>query len=288
MSLSSADAAHLDRLLGNEADMAFRRRAIRLMDWLDLHDGERVLDCGCGMGFYLMTMGGLRQLRLTGVDGDESRLQWARRERVPAGLLRCDIPRLPFPDGTFDKILFSEVLEHLPDDEAGLRELWRVLRPGGILALSVPHARYPFWWDPLNRVWIALGGAPLRSGPLAGIWSNHERLYLPDQLQTVVQRAGFTVEIVEQATHYCFPLAHFIVYGIGKPLIEHNLLPRWARASADRFSAARNHGGRFNPVNLGVRIFRWIDQLNDSPRVQSQRTFVNVLLKARKPAHPVE
>ncbi|MCX6624267.1 MAG: methyltransferase domain-containing protein [Acidobacteria bacterium] len=283
MSLSASDAARLEVLLRNEADMAFRRRAFRLLDWLELNDGEEVLDCGCGMGFYLMTMAALRALRLTGIDGDEGRLRWARRECVPAHLLRTDVEHLPFADGRFDKILLSEVLEHLSDDAAGLRELWRVLRPGGILAISVPHARYPFWWDPINRVWIALGGQPIRSGPVAGIWSNHQRLYEPETLLARVQQAGFRVERMEEATHYSFPLAHFLVYGIGKPLLEHNLLPRWARNSADRFSGARNRGNPWNPVNAFVRVLRLFDRLNDSPRVGRKRTFVNVLVKARKP-----
>jgi SAM-dependent methyltransferase len=46
--------------------------------------------------------------------------------------------RLPFPDRYFDVVLFLEVLEHLPDDRAGVRELWRVLVPGGKLVISVP------------------------------------------------------------------------------------------------------------------------------------------------------
>ncbi len=283
MSLSNEDGAKLQVLLRNEADMAFRRRAIRLLDWLELQDGENVLDCGCGMGFYLMTMGSLRSVRLTGVDADEARLRWARRERVPAHLLRTDIERLPFADCTFDKILLSEVLEHLSDDAAGLRELLRVLRPNGILAISVPHAQYPLWWDPINRIWIALGGRPFRTGPIAGIWSNHERLYEPDLLVARVQEAGFRVERMEEATHYSFPFAHFLVYGIGKPLLEHGLLPQWARNSADRFSGARNRGGLWNPVNAFVRFQQMIDRLNDSPQVRNKRTFVNVLVKARKP-----
>jgi glycosyltransferase involved in cell wall biosynthesis/ubiquinone/menaquinone biosynthesis C-methylase UbiE len=284
-SLNADDRRKLGVLLRNEADMAFRRRALRLLDWLDLRDGERVFDCGCGMGFYLMTMGELRNLRLVGLDGDIERLHWAQREDVPADLLSGDILRLPFPDASFDKVLMSEVLEHIADDRQALREIYRILKPDGILALSVPHARYPFWWDPINHVWIALGGQPIRSGPIAGIWSNHERLYEPDELIERFRSAGFALEIVEEATHYSFPFIHFLVYGIGKPLIEHNLLPSNLRKSADRFSGAENSGSLLNPINLGLAIFRWIDRLNDTSRVARKRSFVNVLVKARKPAN---
>jgi glycosyltransferase involved in cell wall biosynthesis/ubiquinone/menaquinone biosynthesis C-methylase UbiE len=286
--LTDDDQQKLGVLLRNEADMAFRRRAHRLLDWLELRDGERVFDCGCGMGFYLMTIGALRQLNLVGLDGDVERLHWAQREQVPAGLLSGDILKLPFPDASFDKVLMSEVLEHISDDRVALSEIFRVLKPGGILALSVPHARYPFWWDPINHIWIALGGQPIRSGPIAGIWSNHERLYDPADLVERMRAAGFELEIVEEATHYSFPLIHFLVYGIGKPLIEHNLLPDNLRKSADRFSGQQNSGSLLNPINLGLSIFRLIDRLNDQPPDsflrRRARTFVNVLVKARKPA----
>ncbi|HET7087081.1 MAG TPA: glycosyltransferase [Anaerolineae bacterium] len=283
VSLTERDHAILGRLLRNEADMAYRRRVPILLDYLELQDGDQVFDCGCGMGFYLMVMGKLRRLRLVGLDGDLERLHWAQRERVPAALSSGDILRLPFADESFDKVLMSEVLEHLGDDRHALREIYRVLRPGGIAAFSVPHANYPFWWDPINRVWTSLGGEPFRSGPLVGIWSNHERLYRPGELIERIQSAGFQVEIAEETTHFSFPFCHFLVYGIGKPLIEHNLLPGGLRRSADRFMGEQNSGSLLNPINLGLSAFRAVDRLNNRPAVVSQETFVNILVKARKP-----
>jgi glycosyltransferase involved in cell wall biosynthesis/SAM-dependent methyltransferase len=281
--LTTEDHARLDVILRNEADMAHRRRARILLDYLELQDGQSIFDCGCGMGFYLMALGKLRDLKLVGLDGDMERLRWAQRERVPAALLTGNIFDLPIEGGTFDRVLFSEVLEHLSDDQRGLCEIHRVLKPGGILALSVPHANYPFWWDPLNATWTRIGGKPIRSGPIAGIWSNHERLYEPQDLVQKVQAAGFELEAVEEQTHYSFPFIHFLVYGIGKPLIEKNLLPGSLRASADRFRGEQNAGSSLNPINLGVRLFRYFDRPNELPVVDKQSTFVNILVKARKP-----
>ena len=281
--LSTADRAQLEVLLRNEADMAFRRRALTLLDYLELHDGERVLDCGCGMGVYLLLMSRLRALDLHGADGDLARLRWAQRERLPAALAEIDIHRLPYADASFDKVLMSEVLEHLADDRAALREVYRVLKPGGLLALSVPHADYPFLWDPINKTLEALGLRPLRGpGPIAGIWSNHWRLYHPSELRALLADSGFAVEMLAEQTHYAFPCIHFLVYGIGKPLIEHNLLPGRLRDAADRFRGERNRGSLLNPINLGLWVLRRFDARNERLR-GDERTFVNIVVKARKP-----
>jgi ubiquinone/menaquinone biosynthesis C-methylase UbiE len=283
--LTGSDRALLEVVLRNEADTAFRRRLPILLDYLALEKGERVLDSGCGMGFHLMVMGALRDLRLTGLDSDAARLEQAAREGVRAELVRGDAQELPFADGCFDKVLMSEVLEHLPDDLRALREAYRVLRCGGVLAISVPHARFPSWWDPINASWTALGGQPIRSGPIAGIWSNHERLYEPEALAAAVRAAGFEIDALEETTHYSFPFIHFLVYGIGKPLLERGMLPPGLRKSADRFSGPQNTGSLLNPFNLGRSMFRLIDRLNDRPQVASKRKFVNVLVKARKPGN---
>ena len=281
--LTHQDHTTLDMILRNEADMAYRRRTRILLDYLELQDGESVFDCGCGMGFFLMALGKLRKLKLVGLDGDMERLHWAQSEHVPASLLTGDIFDLPIADETFDKVLLTEVLEHLSDDHRGLCEIYRILKPGGILALSVPHAQFPFWWDPLNTVWTHMGGKPIRKGPIAGIWSNHERLYEPSDLVQKIVEAGFKIDTVEEQTHFSFPFIHFIVYGIGKPLLEKNLLPSSLRVSADRFSGEQNTGSILNPINLGVKVLQYFDQWNETPAIEKQLTFVNILVKARKP-----
>jgi SAM-dependent methyltransferase len=278
-----ADQQVLNGLLANEADMAFRRRARILVDYLELKDGDRVIDLGCGMGFYLKAMSRLRRLRLVGLDLELPRLRQARSLQV-AGLIRADLEALPFPEGSFDKVLLSEVLEHLAHDEAILGRILQLLKPGGLMAVSVPHAAYPFWWDPINRMITAVGGPPQRKGPLVGIWTNHERLYLPGELAGLMARAGFEVVRVEEATHHAFPFSHFIVYGLGKPLLERQLLPEFMARNADRFRGEENSGSLLNPINLGLAAFRAVDRHNDRASVVDKHTFVNVLLKARRPA----
>ena len=284
--LPPASARTIDAVMRNEADIAYHRRVPRLMQYLDLQPGDRVLDCGCGMGYLSMVMGEISDASVVSVDSDLARLRWAQRERVSAELVQVDINSLPFPDGEFDKILLSEVLEHLPDDVAGLKELWRVLKPGGAVAISVPHANYPFLWDPINRTRELFGAAPMRSaGPITGQWSNHERLYLPVELQDVAQRAGFVVTNIDQLTHHSMPFHHLLVYSIGKPLIERQLLPARLRVAADRFSGRENKGSAWNPVNLAVGTLRAVDRLNDDQPAHGECSYVSLLARLHKPTN---
>jgi ubiquinone/menaquinone biosynthesis C-methylase UbiE len=281
--LTHEDLLVLDRILRNEVDMAYRRRTRLLLGYLELQDGERVLDCGCGMGFHLMAMQKLRKLELVGLDIDCDRLDWARREGVEAELVAGEAEHLPFEDGSFDKVLMTEVLEHLRDDLAALREVARVLRPGGVVAISVPNARYPFLWDPISAIRRLFALPPIVQGPIVGIWTNHERLYTYEMLTERVRAAGLDVEFVEETTHYSVPFQHFLVYGIGKPLFERGLLPGRLHRSADRFAGEANTGGKLDPFNVGRAVFRLVDQLNERPGAVSRKTHVNVLVKARKP-----
>ncbi len=282
--LAAEASSTLATVMRNEADIAYHRRVPRLMEYLDLRPDDRVLDCGCGMGYLSMVLGELSTCSIVGIDGDLARLRWAQREHVPAGLAQASVGSLPFADATFDKVLLSEVLEHLADDTGGLRELWRVLKPGGVVAISVPHANYPFLWDPINRTRESLGVAPMRSaGPITGQWSNHERLYLPAELQAVAERAGFMVTNLDQLTHHAFPFHHQLVYSVGKPLIERRLLPPSLRVAADRFSGRQNEGSRWNPVNLAVGALRAVDRRNDRQPVGGERSYVSLLARLQKP-----
>lgn len=276
---STPDRDKLRRMLRNEADMAARRRVEVVLDYLDIQPGERILDCGCGLGWFLKVIDELADCRLSGVDNDLVRLRRAKAElghRVP--LAAASVTEMPYADATFDKIILSEVLEHLPDDLAGLLEVVRVLKPGGVVAITVPNHDYPLLWDPINWTRERLGMEPIHDGILAGIWTNHVRLYRRDEILALVRRAGLAVEDVRQVVHYCFPFAHNLVYGVGMRLVESGCLP-----AADRFRYDTNTGSPWNPLNAGRWIFDRIDRWND-PVSDEGKTTVCFGIKARKPA----
>jgi SAM-dependent methyltransferase len=118
---------------------------------LGLDPAARVLDLGCGFGrhaFAAARLGGA----VVAVDAAEAEVRDVRATLAAmveageldardcrAGAVQGDALRLPFATGAFDRVIASEVLEHIPSDGAAMAELARVLRPGGTMAVTVPR-----------------------------------------------------------------------------------------------------------------------------------------------------
>ncbi len=282
MTIDKATIQHMTR---NEADMAFKKRVETIFEWISPHDNSVILDCACGRGFYLNMFRYVSGCKLVGLELDAAIIQKARRNvaHLPGiTLTRGNIYALPFPDNTFDGVILSEILEHVENDVAGLREVRRVLKPGGVCAITVPNAHYPFLWDPINWTLERVFNTHIGRGPLAGIWANHVRLYRREQLRASVEESGLVVEQERAFTHYSFPFIHNLVYGLGKPLLESGLLPDEMATAADRTTFDQNRGSLLNPINFGVAVLNLFDRPNalDEP---PDRSTVNLALKARKP-----
>lgn len=271
-----------ETIFANEADPAFRRRAIWIAGVLGREfrgRDFRLADIGCGRGFYFPLyhqLGGT----VVGIEADLEPLAAARAraETFGATVVQAGAERLPLDDETVDVVVMSEILEHLPDPGSALAEAHRVLVPGGWLLATVPNANYPFNWDPINRVLEATIGRPIRSGPLAGIWANHERLYTAPQLAAEMEAAGFAIKEVVHHTRYCMPFVHNLVYGLGKPLLERRMLPRDWATSAER--GISNTGAALNPVALGIRAIRFFDRRNNLSEPADVAT-QNICISAR-------
>jgi SAM-dependent methyltransferase len=106
-----------------------RRRFRIIQDFVG--DAGRVLDIGCGSSRIVQTLA-----QAVGVDLAMRKLRWLRRPG--RHLVQASINHLPFSDGAFDAVISSEVIEHVPPEEVNLRELVRVIRPGGLLVLGTP------------------------------------------------------------------------------------------------------------------------------------------------------
>ena len=159
-------------------------------DSFGLEPGHVILDMGCGAGRHAFES--LRRgARVIALDYSFDELAscrnlfWAMSEEGEVGRggaalpVRGDALCLPFRDGTFDRIICSEVLEHIGDDQAAIAELCRVLKPGGTIAVTVPS------WLPEKLCWwlSAEYHAPLAAG-------GHVRIYTEDLLRTRLRSGG--------------------------------------------------------------------------------------------------
>jgi len=121
---------------------------------LNLGAGLSVLDLGCGPGNLLERLEGAR---VVGLDLSDYLLAQARARvagRAGFEVLKGDAEHLPFPDASFDRIVCSEVLEHIEKPDAAMREMRRVARPGARVVITVPNETLI---NLTKRVVIALG-----------------------------------------------------------------------------------------------------------------------------------
>ncbi|UCE28961.1 MAG: class I SAM-dependent methyltransferase [Candidatus Bathyarchaeota archaeon] len=123
-------------------NISTRVRANTVLPLLDAKRGEKILDAGCGFGLYSLALA-KKGINSVGVDIDEEQViaakELAGKLKVPNVRFEAhDICNLPHEYKSFDKVLCVDVIEHIPDDEKAISELARVLKVGGILALTTP------------------------------------------------------------------------------------------------------------------------------------------------------
>ncbi|HZP57123.1 MAG TPA: methyltransferase domain-containing protein [Dehalococcoidia bacterium] len=104
-------------------------------------EGARILDIGCGLGVYVRKFREFSD-RVCGIDVDPKRLRDGAR--TTPGLMLAVGEHLPFRQDAFDLVVLNEVIEHVRDDAATLREAMRILRPGGHAVVYAPNRLYPF------------------------------------------------------------------------------------------------------------------------------------------------
>ncbi len=147
--------------------------------------GEKVLDLGCGPGD-----GAVRLLEKNavaiGLDYSQGMLDTAKKEpKLRGRLTRGDAGRLPFRDASFDKIVCTNSFHHYPDHVASLKEMRRVLRPGGLLVLVDPRQDNVF-----GR--LAIEGFEQRVFGLKEV-----RIFTLEKWQSLLKDAGFAHAKIE-------------------------------------------------------------------------------------------
>jgi SAM-dependent methyltransferase len=141
----------------------------RVIDELDLPAGARILDAGCGSGRNMIELA--RHGTVTGVELSAPSVLKAR-ERGCGEVIEGSVLEMPFADDSFDLAVSLDVIEHLEDDLAALRELRRTVSPGGALLVTVPA--YQWLWSGHDEI------------------NHHHRRYTRRSLQRVAEQAGWT------------------------------------------------------------------------------------------------
>jgi SAM-dependent methyltransferase len=165
--------------------VARREAALRFTeDFRPRYEPIRILDAGCGTGALLDRLEGRPGVEVYGLDFSGQALAYTR-QRGHVHLVQGDLTCLPFPDGTFDVVTALDVVEHIREDERALREVNRVLRPGGVLLASVPAFR--FLWGPHDTA------------------LQHFRRYTAGEMGTLLRRTGFRVSKLTYLLMLLFP-----------------------------------------------------------------------------------
>jgi SAM-dependent methyltransferase len=158
-------------------------------DWLGVRPGDRVLDLGCGGGRHAYEAM-RRGAQVTAIDADAAEIkdvvalmdamsddELTRSNGGTGEALVGDALALPFPDGSFDRVIAAEVLEHVPLDRQAIAEMVRVLRPGGTMGVTVPR------WLPELVCWAL-------SDDYHNVPGGHVRIYRQGALVSRLEAAG--------------------------------------------------------------------------------------------------
>ena len=180
----------MNRVMTAGLDRAWRRLTVEAV----VQPGDRVLDACCGTGDLALAAereGGI----VTGLDFSPGMLQRARRKSDTVTWIEGDLLALPFEDGTFDSATVGFGVRNVDDLEAGLRELRRVLRPGGrlaILEITTPRgALRPFFSLWFDRIVPLLGKVLPGGKAYTYLPASVRRFPEAEDLLALLERSGF-------------------------------------------------------------------------------------------------
>ncbi|MCC6544903.1 MAG: class I SAM-dependent methyltransferase [Nitrospirae bacterium] len=207
-----------------------------------MQEGNSVLDAGCGSGSLLKKLSGYG-CHVYGIEHSKEYVDFLNGRSGRPHLLNVkqikygSVTSIPFPDEMFDLVVSGDVLEHVTDDDKAVQEFYRVLKKGGVCAVSIPAM--PSLWD------------------ISDEWAGHLRRYTRDDIVSLFEKQGFAVEYVR---FWGFPLTFFYHRFIYLPYIKKKI-----RGSRKADTESPPDAGKHKLTTGVLRIifrmdsfFRWI------------------------------
>jgi len=227
-----------------------------------------ILDVGCGTGLNVSVFSKFGQVY--GADSSLEALALAQSRGVKNVVL-TDVEMLDFPDEKFDIVTALDVLEHTDNDQAALREMWRVLKPGGKLVVTVPA--YGFLWTEHDEA------------------LHHRRRYTAYELRNKMTTVGFDVQ---RSTYFItllfFPILLIrLLQNLTKKSVEaktsYIILPKWVNSLLVRILDLEQIYLRFLNLPFGVSVVA-IAKKTECLSTKHQRSETQVALSA--PSHKID
>jgi SAM-dependent methyltransferase len=228
------------------------------------HTFENALNLGTGEGDYDRMIAGYCR-RLTGCDVNEADLAHARTLNQDVANLHYEPNNalaLTYPDASFDLLVSCEVIEHVGQPEQMVREIARVLRPGGYAVLTFPSREFPFTYDPVNRLWQWFGDTRKKENLISqGAYAfGHDYLIGSADFHTWAVNSGLEILQFNKMSGHLVGLLEIYWTGLAQSVFKKNARNLDDAPGADQSGGLRPASAKEPALVFLTDTFLWLDR----------------------------